>query len=658
MVKKPKLLSSIRAKLFSAVAMLLVAVIMVVSSTYAWFTLSTAPEVTGMSTAIGANGALEMALRYSTMDDSGNVTHGAIRDGVVESTQDSNTYWGNLVDVSDGSYGLANITLFPSQLNSEVEGSFSATAPLLTPVYGADGRVEKLADNTQFATYDSVKSGFFANDMLGVRGIGVASGLSERQLTYRNAVARAATAMAQAKSTAGASLTTYGSALASLAIKLGTDSSATYTADDLAPLEAVIGQLQVAVGHLDVAYQNAIYAYAASASGQNWEAVKEAMASDTATSASVLTAFGGTLPTKMQEGYTAFGNMVSDVNDAADLIATAKAAPTASSIKLALNPIVNPDQMTVCDWKVADIVTNPSGFAQDYVNKGGQITVKMAPGAGVYADIAAQCGNYAASIVIEKLAYGDMKLENVPATMQTTAPSPTYNVSIASELTTAGAPAADTNAEAKPMTEFYGYVLDLAFRTNAVDSNLLLQTDATDRIYDGNGNEQTQGAGSVMKFNITTTDMEFADVKDLMSNIRIVFFNTDSEAGSYTIIKEAELDVANATMNGTEVEARVKLKDDTTGSNIITELEQNVTTHISVLVYLDGTTITNADVAATATTSLVGSLNLQFASDANLVPMENGNLHIPDVSGSGNTNQGTTPGGETESESESTSTNP
>ena len=141
---------------------------------------------------------------------------------------------------------------------------------------------------------------------------------------------------------------------------------------------------------LDVAYQNAIYAYAASAEGQNWEAVKEAMASDTATSASVLTEFGGTLPAKMQEGYTAFGEMVNDVNDAADLIETAKANPTASSIKSALSPIVNPDEITVCDWAVADIMDDPGGFANHYLSKGGQITVKMAPGAGVYADIAAQ----------------------------------------------------------------------------------------------------------------------------------------------------------------------------------------------------------------------------------------------------------------------------
>ena len=95
MTKKPTLINSIRAKLISAVAMLLVAVIMVVSSTYAWFTLSTAPEVTGITTAIGANGSLEMALMPSTgsLDD---ITTGV---GGSMGFPAANTTWGNLVDL-------------------------------------------------------------------------------------------------------------------------------------------------------------------------------------------------------------------------------------------------------------------------------------------------------------------------------------------------------------------------------------------------------------------------------------------------------------------------------------------------------------------------------------------------------------------------------
>ena len=124
MNENKKLMSGIKSKLIAAVCMLLVAVIMVVSSTYAWFTLSTAPEVTGITTAVGANGALEMVL--VTYEKGTAVYH----DGIHGSTDQSviNNYWGNLVDVSDTTkYGLNQITLYPSKLNLDSNGNFSST---------------------------------------------------------------------------------------------------------------------------------------------------------------------------------------------------------------------------------------------------------------------------------------------------------------------------------------------------------------------------------------------------------------------------------------------------------------------------------------------------------------------------------------------------
>ena len=82
MVKKShtKRKRDIKTKLMAAICMLLVSSIMMVSTTYAWFTLSTAPEVTGINTAVGANGNLEMAL----MPDGGNAT------GISSAVGDSN----------------------------------------------------------------------------------------------------------------------------------------------------------------------------------------------------------------------------------------------------------------------------------------------------------------------------------------------------------------------------------------------------------------------------------------------------------------------------------------------------------------------------------------------------------------------------------------
>ena len=51
-----------RQKLFAAASMLVIAAILLTGATFAWLTLSLAPEVTGISTQIGANGSLEIAL--------------------------------------------------------------------------------------------------------------------------------------------------------------------------------------------------------------------------------------------------------------------------------------------------------------------------------------------------------------------------------------------------------------------------------------------------------------------------------------------------------------------------------------------------------------------------------------------------------------------
>ena len=60
--RKVSMPAGIRNKMMAAVSMLMVSSIMMVSSTYAWFTLSTAPEVKNISTTVAGNGSLEIAL--------------------------------------------------------------------------------------------------------------------------------------------------------------------------------------------------------------------------------------------------------------------------------------------------------------------------------------------------------------------------------------------------------------------------------------------------------------------------------------------------------------------------------------------------------------------------------------------------------------------
>ena len=211
------------------------------------------------------------------------------------------------------------------------------------------------------------------------------------------------------------------------------------------------------------------------------------------------------------------------------------------------------------------------------------------------------------------------------------------------------------------MTEFYGFIVDLGFKTNAANSNLLLQTTPADRIYADNNNEATQGKGSYMTYKATTTELTTDQVKGLMDCIRIVFFETDTRK----VLGEARLDTANATIGADGVTAKmymykaveIPVTDEETGETTTTTtyvlqdgteegkkdtsivaLPQNNEVEVSVLVYLDGAQIGNEHVAATATSSVTGSMNIQFASDANLVPMEYGTLHTPNKSGSTESN--------------------
>ena len=641
----------IKTKLMAAICMLLVSTIMLVSTTYAWFTLSTAPEVKGISTAVGANGNLEMAL----LPKDGLLT--SITSGAGDSTlavEDRNVTWGNLVDVSDGSiYGLDKITLYPAALNpATVDDNGNALnlaeAMLKTPSYGADGRVSELLANTVTGFYDKQVENFSPNSFFGVRAVGTASGMTDRQLDYRNARSAANTAKAQAANQAAQSLNTNGSSLANIAIEYGMNSTAaTFDGADVAALRTIIDDLNGTDGVLDrieSAYLQYILAYAASAaSGEAdtvWQAVKGAVNTEGATLSSVISTLGEA-PAAVTTAVEKYDAMVSAVADAdsklaaleARLEADENATFTWEEIRVAMTPLADPTAMLINGFKASEVKANLGELVSSVTSQGG-LKVIMKTGAGVYADVADQSGDYNASITIERVEYNGIALENMAARMETASDiKPPYLDQIGTAVANAGAPQG-TGSAVLPITDMYGYVIDMAFRTNAADSKLLLQVEATDRIYSGNTNEETMGSGSTMTFAATTTDFTNDNVKGLMEAIRIVFFDPTN---SNKVIANAKLDVENATLSTDGITAGLYLytmagEEIKSEDNAIMPLAQNQATALSVLVYLDGELVGNDDVAATAAQSMVGKLNLQFASSANLVAMDYSALNIPAAS--------------------------
>ncbi len=695
MIKEEKKLNyGIKAKLVSAVAMLMVAVIMVVSSTYAWFTLSTAPEVTGISTAVGANGALEMVLLSKTNADGS----WFYETGMVGSVDNHtiNNYWGNIVDLGSypNAYGTGAVTLYPSVLNAEGGKIKLDSGILATPKYNAGGRVTEVNANTVVGKYDG--SQFFEDaESYGYRAIGVASGMTPRQLAFRSAIAEITALQIKSRNAATTSLTANGTALASIAVsKALRGDAASYDADDVATIRAMLTGLEESLGFIDDAYVQAAYAFAASDFVDNDEkyagavaAINNAVAPDGAGIAEVIDALNaeGVDMSSALLGYNdkylpALASLESAKTAITALEETVATNPDATftyaQLNSALNPILNVDQIRINDHTVTEVKNDLSIISS---NLAGGVKISMPTGSGIYSDIADLSGNFSANVKV--------KGEDVSSTFTGVEVDATMNTASALDnaylmqvkLAINAKPAPSTSSTKMPITEFYGYVVDLAFRTNASNANLLLQAEGIDRIYkDQTTNEETMGGGSTMTFKSDSATFTPDMIKNLMGCIRIVFFDT-KEGDIYAY---AKLDIANATTTADGITAKMYLyktventysyvdattnetvyvysengtdfftdealsiaaiiPDGTTpkkvdeivdDTNAIVALPQNEAVAVSALVYLDGEHIENKDVAATVAKSMYGTTNFQFATDAQLVPMEYAELH-PEIQG-------------------------
>ncbi len=709
----------IKTKLMAAIAMLLVSSIMMVSSTYAWFTLSTAPEVTGISTQVGANGNLEMALLPadaitggSAKDPNFGITSGSGDSGLADDLR--NKTWGNLVDVSNNTfYGLDKISLYPAALN--VTSGTLAASMLRTPEYGSDGRVAGLAANTVTGIYNNGANGFPQDsDAWGVRAVGVSSAMTPRQLAYRNAISAANTAMSTAKSLASSSLNLNGSTLANIAVTHATNDAALHTAGEVTSLGNIVTSLTGTaegvdgiIEYIESAYKNYVLAWVAS--NANSEINDEQFtlvqawieANDIYTIAGSTTVDLGagntvtlTVPDAVKTPINALATTKTNVTSASNMLSNLAGDDSAGypwstketgkyGIGDVLHILAETSAMKVNGIEVSKVTDDASvNQLMKDVSGGKGVTVTMATGGGVYADIADHCGDYKAAITMN-LVYGNLEFEGLSANMATASTiTPSYLSRMGSQFGSGDgkfdAPSGGGAGSDMPITEYYGYVIDLAFRTNAAESNLLLQTEAVNRIYDENGSEETLGHGSTMTFTSTTPDFTAEQLAGLMEAIRVVFFDPtnnnvyayaklDMEQGKYTVtggntitaklyIYETTAESYNLvpadtalvegtdyyTKNGdgsyvkatvtlpatapadtyyTKTEASENLLNGTGEQQVITGLNQNTAKAVSVLVYLDGENIENADVAATAATSMTGTMNLQFASSANLVPM-------------------------------------
>lgn len=594
--------AGIRNKMVAAVSMLLVASIMMVSSTYAWFTLSTAPEVTGITTNVGANGNLEMMLlnkdSFNSTAENLGVESGVNDSMALGNVTEANLKWGNLVDLASQDYGLQSIVMNPARLNiteitqENAASSYTLSSSVLkAPTYTSDGRVLDVDKATLTSGY-SKNDGTWkwneeADNAYGVRVIGTTSGVTERLTAYRAAISARAAAIESAKNHARNSLINNGQTLANIVVKAalqGNDS--TFEKADLETLKALIAKLKEANDAAGEAIVQTVLAY--NLSDQNKDTnftdadvakLKEAFNGALNTTAGTLilpTSFthsaggdgtilkpGGTATDTAVAKWTANNTSITDASTSLEtLIGQNSESYTYTQIEGVVNKLINKQFTTVGGVKNPG-KANANDIVKDLLANNNTLKIEMESGSGIYADIAELVGDYTASGFTVYVDAGSIATDvNVSMSTKVVAKDTTGTLPMIPKLDVGSAPAATLDASVTPLlTDHYGYALDFGFRTNAAASELLLQTDEIQRVYSGDGAataETTKGGGSYMEFRTSnTTNFSVDELRALMSALRVVFVEpvqTVSAGGTvltYNVLGVAAADITrNAVDNG------------------------------------------------------------------------------------------------------------
>ena len=590
MNKNQKRQLNLKNKLLAAIAMLLVSSIMMVSTTYAWFTLSTAPEVQGITTTVGANGNLEIALSPASGD------YNLITTGTNDSNADwvvKNQTWGNLLDLSDASYRLNELSLLPARLNIN-EGTNNTTAtlglnPLSVPVYGADGRISQLkADGVELGGYGELGevSGFLAgNKAYGVRAVGTSSSMTPDQLAFNSALSAMNSNATVASTLVANALNTYGAALADMAVKhatAGDTDTNDYSAyaDDL---QAISAELIKASDSVETSLYNALLALAKSAKAQElfpsdydtlYGTIKTNMDNgiSLATTWSQLPAGAVTLMEGNSAGKVLVGAYekweATDAAVAANASAVnaldASASISWTQISSAMSGLMNINNVTVSGYSLDEVKENIFAIMQS-----GGIVLQLNAGSGVIANFGELSGNILATVYLSAgMQYQDNDLEGAQVNIATTT-QPAAGPVLTQVRTLVAAIGAATGGDAANVIDVvYGYAIDFVFRTNAANSSLLLQTEGTDRIYDGTDGA-TMGNGSTITFSDKSNNLQ--SLVSMMNGIRVVFTNTKGDVSNVYGIAKIKFDNIPLKLNVTSVTREIVDNTDAEGNVTYTE---------------------------------------------------------------------------------------
>lgn len=598
--------AGLKSKLMGAVAMLLVSAIMVSSATYAWFVLSTHPEVKGMSTTVGSNGALEIALLNNETGKVGGLANITANVGdSKEAMTKSNETWGNIVDLSDASYGLGKITLYPAALNAtgttDAVTFASHSALLKYAKYGTDGRITELAADTAAGKSNTGNTGFFAesteNPDYGVRAIGTTTAASAEALALKTAKSNYSAAVAAAGNSVKTALGTYQATLSAIATTHANETKAapaTYTANDVAAINASLDAVKNAAEKLQEALK--------------WASAARELSTNGGVTVPSLESI--TLNTEYQTMFDELGGIATAAPT--NKITTAKDSYEWDEIQKAYQHLMNTNSM----------IFQPNGYSSTYaldtlknitieegasmISAGAKITLK----AGAFVSITNYVGSFETGKFDLQFTYNGQPVKAKNSNYVVEASEDPVKMAAITTVVDALTAQNGGNDQAA-ITNVYGYIVDLAFQTN-IAGELQLQSEAGQNRVSSDKSTATQGGGTLF-----TVDGD-VDAPALAA-MRVVFIGSDKK-----ILAVGKFDAAPTTGNGKAYalhlydytfENGVLKVGDLKAADTITTLTPNTPVAVSALVYLDGNSTSYAQ------GGIKGTLNLQFKHSADLTPM-------------------------------------
>ena len=640
--------SEVKKKMWAVIPMLLLSLIMLVSVTFAWLVLSTNPEVSGVKTVIGANGSLEIALfNTETRNDYSKITSNIGDSADKIGSVASNITWGNIVDLSDDSYGMNKVTLYPARLNLTEDvttGKYKVDNGILSiPAYGKDGRVTEISDEVlASAVYaNNAFSYNSASQTYGVRAVGATGASNEEKMLVaaRSAISSDKAAMG---SSAESSVKRAAAVAGSVVAKHALDKNALFNDDDIADLKTAATEVQNCVSYADDALRYGLVAKLTTVDLKNipiqlpggaevsLKNISEYILNKNNSLTDLKNKFNGYLPDNFDTYITKLDALATKATDAVSKISGLTGGTYSyDTVKDALSCLVDQDNSFIAGKKISEVTADDAQAILD--------NCVIDIGGSIYNDIADFIGDYSTTTEITAVATVKAAV-NVGTVLDNDTSTAPYLEELGTIVN--GYKAKGSTGGEQPISDIYGYMLDLAFRCNASISDLQLQTAAKQRVYDDEDTSlATMGSGSNMTFSMGDLSSVFTEEEalKLIDSIRVAFVGEGNE-----LLGVGKLDIVDTTEKYGDIVCDLYLyeytvKQDANNDNYVAlgkrlpdeskiiSLTRNKVAPVSVLVWLDGEAIDNTMVAPEGI-SFSGFLNLQFSSSAELSPMTNTDL--------------------------------